>query len=276
MPIKSILVHLDRRPDHVNRIGVAIDLAKRFGAHLELFYPTQPVPMPAAIHGYGASHEFLEEEREIAEKHRTELAKGLDDRDDLKDISWRFAHEEGEALGPLAHHALYADLTIVTKSHPDSFESWLGPHLPQHLPLACGCPTLILPEGWDHTKPFGRTICFGWKPGSECARTMRDALPFFETANRVLVLAVRPNDPDHMPDEGVDRYLRRHGVRTQLLDHMDDDRHAGKGLVNAVRDFHCDMLVMGSYGRSRWRELILGGATEHVLEHADVPVLMGH
>jgi nucleotide-binding universal stress UspA family protein len=276
MPIKTILAHIDRRPDHINRIEVAIDLAKRFDAHIDLFYPDRPVGMPAEISGRGASMAFLSEEREIALGHRREVAAELDKRKDLKDVSWRFTHEEGEALAPLKHHAYYADLSIVTKYAPDSFESWLSPHLPQHLPLASGCPTLVLPEGHNHTKPLGKTICFGWKPSNECARAMRDSLPFLMAAKKVIVLAVRPEAPEHTPDMAIEDYLRRHGVKTQLLDHMDDDRHAGEALLNTIGDFHCDMLVMGAYGRSRLMEMVLGGATEHVLEHAKVPVLMSH
>jgi nucleotide-binding universal stress UspA family protein len=40
--------------------------------------------------------------------------------------------------------------------------------------------------------------------------------------------------------------------------------------------FRADMLVMGAYGRSRFSEWMLGGATRHVLTWADIPVLMRH
>ncbi|MEI7610468.1 MAG: universal stress protein, partial [Rhodospirillaceae bacterium] len=35
-------------------------------------------------------------------------------------------------------------------------------------------------------------------------------------------------------------------------------------------------LVMGAYGHSRVQEMILGGATRHVLGHAGPPVLLAH
>ncbi len=37
-----------------------------------------------------------------------------------------------------------------------------------------------------------------------------------------------------------------------------------------------DLVVMGGYGHSRLREMMLGGVTRHVLEHATVPVLFSH
>ncbi|MBI3113294.1 MAG: universal stress protein, partial [Rhodospirillales bacterium] len=30
------------------------------------------------------------------------------------------------------------------------------------------------------------------------------------------------------------------------------------------------------YGHARWREIVLGGVTDHILNHMTVPVLMSH
>ena len=35
-------------------------------------------------------------------------------------------------------------------------------------------------------------------------------------------------------------------------------------------------MVMGAYGHSRLREMVLGGMTRHMLLHMTVPVLMSH
>jgi nucleotide-binding universal stress UspA family protein len=36
------------------------------------------------------------------------------------------------------------------------------------------------------------------------------------------------------------------------------------------------MLVMGAYSHSREHEVIFGGATQHMVDHAPHPVLMTH
>jgi nucleotide-binding universal stress UspA family protein len=41
-------------------------------------------------------------------------------------------------------------------------------------------------------------------------------------------------------------------------------------------DTSADLLVMGAYGHSRFREAILGGATRNMLEQAEVPVFLAH
>ena len=51
---------------------------------------------------------------------------------------------------------------------------------------------------------------------------------------------------------------------------------AGEALLNQAYAMHADLLVMGAWGHSRMTELILGGTTRHVLEHAQLPVLMAH
>jgi nucleotide-binding universal stress UspA family protein len=48
----------------------------------------------------------------------------------------------------------------------------------------------------------------------------------------------------------------------------------GAGLLAAAREFGCDLLAMGAYSHSRLRQLILGGVTRHILEHASLPVMM--
>ena len=50
----------------------------------------------------------------------------------------------------------------------------------------------------------------------------------------------------------------------------------GATLLRAATEVSADLLVTGGYGHSRWRELILGGVTRHLLSHSAVPVLMTH
>jgi nucleotide-binding universal stress UspA family protein len=35
-------------------------------------------------------------------------------------------------------------------------------------------------------------------------------------------------------------------------------------------------LVKGAFTRSRLRQLVFGGATSHIMAHAELPVLMAH
>ena len=50
----------------------------------------------------------------------------------------------------------------------------------------------------------------------------------------------------------------------------------GNALLSRMADYGTDLLVMGGYGHSRFRETMLGGVTKTILEHMTVPVLMSH
>nr|WP_237331736.1 universal stress protein [Ralstonia syzygii] len=56
----------------------------------------------------------------------------------------------------------------------------------------------------------------------------------------------------------------------------DADVMIGELLLSRAADFNADLLVMGAYGRTRLRELILGGVTRTLLASMTVPVLMSH
>ena len=83
------------------------------------------------------------------------------------------------------------------------------------------------------------------------------------------------SDPGANPAD-LARYLAHHGVSAET--HLAKRSAAGLGdsLLDATKDCGADLLVMGGYGHSRLRELVLGGATRSVLQQAALPVLMTH
>jgi nucleotide-binding universal stress UspA family protein len=68
--------------------------------------------------------------------------------------------------------------------------------------------------------------------------------------------------------------LVRHGVHAEVTVLARSLPRVSDVLARHVLDEDADMLVMGAYGHSRFREAILGGATRNMLEQATVPVLM--
>ena len=109
---------------------------------------------------------------------------------------------------------------------------------------------------------------------------MNDALPLLETAEKVSVLAVNPKPGfDGLGDEpGADiaLHLARHGVMVTADHFSARGMDAGDMILNYATDVSADLLVMGAYGRSRLRELVLGGVTRHIMHHMTIPVLFSH
>ena len=74
----------------------------------------------------------------------------------------------------------------------------------------------------------------------------------------------------------ISRFLARHGVKVEATQSYTDELSVGDELLVRVADGEFDLLVMGAYGHSRLREIVLGGVTQSLLQHMTVPVLMSH
>jgi nucleotide-binding universal stress UspA family protein len=72
------------------------------------------------------------------------------------------------------------------------------------------------------------------------------------------------------------RWLAAHGVKGKTRVARTEELEVGDVLLSSAADLSADLIVMGAYGRSRLRELILGGATHSIFRHMTAPVLMSH
>lgn len=142
-----------------------------------------------------------------------------------------------------------------------------------------GRPTVLFRPGVANLPRGGLdTVVLAWDGSRTAARAMSDALPLLAKAREVRVLTVVGEKPGARAGLGEDalRHLNAHGVAA-VVDEVDPaGRRVGQVLEDYVEKCGCGLLVMGAYGRSRVREFILGGATEHMLSHLTAPVLLSH
>ena len=92
------------------------------------------------------------------------------------------------------------------------------------------------------------------------------------------MLTVNARDGDHgdMPGADIALYLARHGLKVEVVRDEAVGIDIGAELLSRAADFQADLLVMGAWGHSRMRELVLGGATRSLLGAMTLPVLMSH
>jgi nucleotide-binding universal stress UspA family protein len=135
-----------------------------------------------------------------------------------------------------------------------------------------GRPVLIAPPTAGTT--IGRRCCVAWNGTVEGSAALAAMLPWLRRADAVRVLHAGDYQRRGPPAADVLPYLALHGVPADLAEFAPVDRDVGAGLLAAAGDFGADLLGMGAYSHSRLRQLILGGVTRHVLEHATLPVLM--
>lgn len=139
-------------------------------------------------------------------------------------------------------------------------------------------PVLIVPPQGMRT-PTPKRIVLAWNQSREALVAARRAMPFLKRAETVQIVVVDP--PAHGPERSdpgglLCQLLVRHGVRAEVSVLARTLPRVSEVLARQIRDVDAEMLVMGAYGHSRFREAILGGATRDMLESAEVPVFLAH
>jgi len=177
----------------------------------------------------------------------------------------------------VAHRARFSDLVILPRPYGEDRDAEAEPIVEAAM-FEGHAPVLITP---DDATPFARpgTIMIGWNESVEAMRAIRRALPFLVEADLVRIVVIDP--PRHGPDRSdpggmLSQMLARHGVKCEI-DVLSKTMTRVSDILNRhASDTETDMIVMGAYGHSRFREAILGGATRNMLEQALVPVFLAH
>lgn len=260
------------------QLEAAVALARREDAHLEVF----AVGVDHTQTGYyyaGASayvfQEAIDRAMAAAEALETEVRAELAP----EDIRWSVESAVAQMGGVstlIAMRARFADLVVLMKPYgpkaaPDA-EAVLEASL-----FEGGAPVLVLPQGNVAVEDLGKRILVAWNQSDEALHAIRRALPVLKAAEAVEIAVV---DPSPYSPEGSDpggklcQMLTRHGVKAEIAVLAKTLPTVTEVLTRRAAETGADMLVMGAYSKSRLREAIMGGATRHMLERANLPVLM--
>jgi nucleotide-binding universal stress UspA family protein len=277
MAVRDVLLTLTSYPDPtpVSVVDDAVSFASSFGCHITAIACEVHVPVPGSFLGgslvggiaAGETHRSLKNAQALlaafessAEKagipHQTVLERCL-----TPQVPTRFVE-----------YARLRDLTIT--SVPESYDQWYC----ETIIFESGKPTLVLPES-PRAKPFDlKTVVVAWDFSRAAARAVADAIPLLEKAREVRIVTVTNEkifDSKHSAEE-LAKNLSRHGIDV-VLDKVDAaGRAIGEVLEAHVASCNADILVMGAYGHSRFREFILGAATKSMLSKPPIPILFSH
>lgn len=137
-----------------------------------------------------------------------------------------------------------------------------------------GRPILIAPP--DPPSSVGDVVVVAWNGSSETARTLAMGMPFLRAARRVVVVEVEGASVPGPDAAAVAASLAREGIPAESRDAAPGRRSTGETFLAEAMALGCDLLVKGAYTQSRLRQMIFGGATNHILGAATMPVLMAH
>jgi nucleotide-binding universal stress UspA family protein len=278
-PIKHILVHLDASPRCAARLQVARQLALAHEARVTgLFAVTSSfVEMPfTAAESSQAGAFVLKLDAERRERALSQFDRAV--KGEGPHVDWRELGTEPPAWGT-AQAAYCADLVVLGQHEAGApYSRDVPADFVESVVIDSGKPALVVPYTGD-VGLVGQNILVAWNASRESARALSAALPLLARAKVVHVVSW--NDPQGAAQAAADRalleqYLACHGISATLHWYGDGPGQAGERLLSLTTDLGSDLLVMGCYGHSRARELVLGGATRTVLRSMTVPVLLAH
>ncbi len=181
-----------------------------------------------------------------------------------------------QALPPL-QASRYVDLMIASQPQDDARSGDNSFSLLNSLVLQSGKPVMLIPTDWQGGAP-GKNIVLGWDQARESARAVGDAMPLLQLADKVHVITVVPANQEQPSLTGISNYLSARGVKNEFHLLSKDKQHSttAKVIQNLGETMQADLYVMGGYGHSKFREVVLGGVTRHMIQHCNAPVLLSH
>lgn len=287
MPIKTLLMPIRESDTSVELMETGLHVAKRFNAHLDLLYvhpnPEEMLPFDT----FWISDSIKKSVLEIAERNAIDQAKrlksALDELCERHEVPQRVRGESPgiasagwlEERGPRDVYTgclgRLADVVIMpkparTEPPPSSFEAAVR---------ETGRPVLMVPRK-TVTPVQAKHVAIGWNNSKEAAQAIAAARPCLRQADSVTVMVTEKRRNQRPSAEEVVTYLKCHGVEAGIGMLDVRKRTVGEALLAQSKEAGTDLLVVGGYSRNRLREMVMGGVTRHLLEHAHLPVMLVH
>ncbi|MFT3690177.1 universal stress protein [Paenirhodobacter sp.] len=279
MGYKTILTVVTDLAAAKAQLDTAIAIARRQDAHLEVI--CMGVDRTQTGYYYAGAAAFVQQEAiDRAQQEAQAIETAVKQRLGLEDVRWSseaVVVQIGVVGTVVGMRARFADLVVSGRPYGDN----RGVEIEAALESAMfegGVPVLIVPDGYTGAVP-ARRVVVAWNQSNEALDAVRKALPFLKAAETVDITVIDP--PAHGPERSdpggqLSQFLSRHGVHAEVSVLAKTMPKISDVLSRHVRESQADLIVMGAYGHSRFREAILGGATRNMLEIADVPVVMAH
>lgn len=272
--MQDILIHARDFGSHTLAAEFGVRLAARSGAAVTAVYAApEPVYVAPAFEPELMSA-IMENTRELVRQAVQARQRFVEWANSLGVVQAEWLVAQGDPVDALTQAATRHDLMVLDHGDDTQGSPWDIPGLI----LKAGCPCIVVPRRAELPGPFER-IAIGWNGSPEAMRAVHSALPFLQ-GKQVLLLwgeeRGKYQGVDWEPPFNVHDYLQHRGVAVEqrAVDAGHDD--VGAELLKEATRFRADLLVMGAYGRTRFSEWMLGGATRHVLAWSEIPVLLRH
>jgi nucleotide-binding universal stress UspA family protein len=286
MAVRKLLLPLTGTAAGEAALSTSLQIARLWNAHVLALHVRVDSRDVAPLAGEGLSGAMIEEMMTATERESSDRAHAVramfdrfvaqhqvvigEPRPGSPAATASFAAVIGREEDLVAQQARLADLTVVP--HPEAGEDVSSSDALHAVLFDSGRPVLLSPQ--IAPASVGTRVCVGWNGTAESASAVSAAIPWLKRAEAVRILSADGYQRRGPAAPELAAYLALHEIESDIVMFQPAGGAVGAGLLAAARDFGCDLLAMGAYSHSRLRQLILGGVTRHVLERANLPVMM--
>ncbi len=277
--MKTILVPVEDHPSTQTVVETALLIAQHFDARLDGVALSQDIPALAVEMTAAWTLSLDSNDRDRAAQAKRQflnlmlsraIPRASEGSVDTRSYRWR----SDEIIRDSQLGALGRVFDLIVLGRPDGKNG-----VPRHSTFEAvlfesGRPLVLAPP--VAPKTIGSTIVVAWNGSTETARAVAFAMPFLRRADHVSVLAVEGGMVDGPTAEELGEALRANGIKAATVTRSNEGRSTGEAILGHASALKADLLIKGAYTQSRLRQMIFGGATSHILAHADLPVLMAH
>ena len=281
MTMKSILVPMEPHDGMASVLETALLLARKCESYIEGFPLRFGISEFVAVDPAGSIplESYRQESIEEAAQARRMFETFMKERGVPQSggasaglsCAWLDDAPEGESF--VGSYGRVFDITVLGR--PDANTIGLHNRAIESGLFESGRPILLAPP--VAPKQIATNIMLHWNSSTEQARASAFAMPLLHQAAQVTVLYVVGGQS--VPGPSAEQFLRHlqfNGIAAKLKTLKLEGKSTGEVILAAAKAEGCDLLVKGAFTQSRLRQMIFGGATSHILAHADLPVLMAH
>jgi len=284
--MKTILLPYHDEDAARSALNTAILLAKRFDSYLEglLAFNEPRLAVGTFYPGMAPPPDYLtlatEEWRGFADRARTDFLKitsenGLPFQEPEtggRGLAAGWSEGQGSEAEIVGTHGRVFDLIVMGRTKTNESSRWR--ETCEAALFETGRPLLLAPLAAPAT--VGKSIVIGWNGSTETARTIAMAMPLLLAADRVEVLTVEGETSFGPSGSQIAEHLGHHGINVTSRTLKPEGRPAGEVILDEAGDIGADLVLKGAFTRSRLRQVMFGGTTQHILDYAQVPVVLAH
>ncbi len=291
MEPKIIIIPFAGRDHELAALETGLDLAKKWEAHAAVWHVLpDPEEMITSIAAFGVGAPYLPDESTFAElmklnnkskkEAQSKFLKAIkkmniphEDAADAKGASASLNITIGHADKVIGIRGRLADLIVMSRS-PDA--NALYSDAVTAALFQTGRPVLLVPPG-ESAKPLNGNTVIAWNGSPEAIHAISAALPFLEKG-KVWTLTGENDNWDMSPilPQQLVAYLKLHGIHAEALTPWINHTPLPEVILASAKKLDAGLIVMGAFGHSRMREMVMGGVTAHMLKEANIPILMAH